>query len=329
MSAKALTVLLMGFGTCKILLEPKDILWELNRQLLKKDDEIGALQLVVAQKEADIQTLRGAAISPAIKLDLAKQELGELQRNIHMSQTKYEEEFFQRLKLQDEIMSLNQHIESLTQSHFKVTQELRARVSQSEALVLQLEEKLRSASRSSPTLTETVQKIQEASEAEMKRMQNQTENIYNQSAVTYLHCSLPVSTPGTPTRGSNCPYRGTPAMPLARRPGCSPAIAALPVTMTTPRPVLHPLPVSAPRDLLDCLGVDGHLPDSCLISHHELPLLPPGNRDSDLGADTGEKLCSYDLPKGRETCLSGTEDPAIAWAPKARGCVHRLLPHDR
>ncbi|KAM8973961.1 LOW QUALITY PROTEIN: lamin tail domain-containing protein 1 [Pelodytes ibericus] len=160
-------------------------LWELNRELLKKDDETGALQLVLAQKEAEIQTLRGAAISPSIQLDLAKQELAELHRHIKMAQEKYEEEFSQRLNLQNQILELTQHIENLNQNHSKDSHELRGRVSQSETLVLQMEEQLRNGSRNGPALMQTVQKIQEASEAEVKRLQNETESVYNQSLIEF------------------------------------------------------------------------------------------------------------------------------------------------
>ncbi|XP_068133688.1 lamin tail domain-containing protein 1 isoform X2 [Hyperolius riggenbachi] len=153
-------------------------LLEMNSDILKKDEEIRALQLLVAQKESDIQSLRGAAIAPSIQLDLARQEGRELQQSILMAQTKYEEEFCQRSALQDQLRELTHHIEDLNLIHAKEMQELRAQVEQSEALVLQLEDKLRSISRGNPTLMETVQRIQEASEAEVKRLQNETESTY-------------------------------------------------------------------------------------------------------------------------------------------------------
>ncbi|XP_075711898.1 lamin tail domain-containing protein 1 isoform X2 [Rhinoderma darwinii] len=169
-----------GF-TAALVSEYHDRIWEMNRDILKKDEEIRALQQLLAKKESDIQALKGAAISPTIQLEMAKHELGELQRNIVMAQTKYEEEFSQRLTLEEKVMELTQQIENLRSNHMKESQELRAQVSLSEALVLQLDDKLRRVSRGGPALMETVQKIQEASEAEVKRLQNETETVYSHS----------------------------------------------------------------------------------------------------------------------------------------------------
>ncbi|KAM5170326.1 lamin tail domain-containing protein 1 [Mantella aurantiaca] len=156
-------------------------LFEMSRDILQKDEEIQALQLVVAQQESDIQSMKGAAIAPSIQLDLTKQEMRELQGNLIMAQTKYEEEFSQRLSLQDQLRELTYHTDNLKQIHMKETQGLRAQVAQSQVLVLQLEDKLRSISRGGPALVEAVQRIQEASEAEVKRLQNETESVYNQN----------------------------------------------------------------------------------------------------------------------------------------------------
>ncbi|XP_040201547.1 lamin tail domain-containing protein 1 isoform X2 [Rana temporaria] len=154
---------------------------EMSRDILMKDEENRALQLVVAQQESDVQSLKSSAIAPSIQLDLAKQELRELQGSISMAQTKYEQEFSQRLALQDQLRELTHHIEDIKQIHVKETQELRAQVAQSQVLVLQLEDKLRSISRGGPALVEAVQRIQEASEAEVKRLHSETESVYNQN----------------------------------------------------------------------------------------------------------------------------------------------------
>ncbi|XP_069822593.1 lamin tail domain-containing protein 1 [Dendropsophus ebraccatus] len=169
-----------GFSTA-MASEYQNRIWEMNRDILKKDEDIRALQVLVAKKESEVQSLKGAAMSPSIQLEMARQELGELQRSIVMAQAKYEEEFSQRLTLEDNVRELTQQIEQLKHGHVTESQELRAQVLQSEALVLQLEDKLRRVSRGGPALMETVQKIQEASEAEVKRLQDQTETAYSQS----------------------------------------------------------------------------------------------------------------------------------------------------
>ncbi|KAM3926573.1 lamin tail domain-containing protein 1 isoform 2-T2 [Leptodactylus fuscus] len=161
--------------------EYQNRIWEMNRDIRKKDEDIRVLQILVAKKESDIQALKGAAISPTIQLEMAKQELGELQRNIVMAQTKYEEEFSQSLTLEQKVKEMTQQMEKLKYNHMKETQELRTQVAQSETLVLQLEDQLRRLSRGGPALMETVQKIQEASEAKVKRLQDETETVYSQS----------------------------------------------------------------------------------------------------------------------------------------------------
>ncbi|XP_040291501.1 lamin tail domain-containing protein 1 [Bufo bufo] len=169
-----------GF-TAALSSEYQNRIWEMNRDILKKDEDIQELQLLVANKESDIQALKGAAVSPTIQLEMAKQDLGELQRNLVMAQTKYEEEFSQRLTFEEKIKQLTQQLGKLKYNHMKDLQELRAQVAQSEALVLQLEDKLRRVSSGAPALVETVQKIQEASMAEVKRLQDETETVYSQS----------------------------------------------------------------------------------------------------------------------------------------------------
>ncbi|KAM4035339.1 lamin tail domain-containing protein 1 isoform 2-T2 [Anomaloglossus baeobatrachus] len=168
-------------NTTTILSDHQNRIWEMNRDILKKDEDLRELQLLVAKKESEIQALKGAAMSPSIQLEMAKQELGELQRNILMAQSRYEEEFSQRVALEERVLELTGQIEKLQGHHMKESQELRAQVAQSEALALQLEDQLRRTSRGGPGLMETVQKIQEASEAEMKRLQDQTETVYSQS----------------------------------------------------------------------------------------------------------------------------------------------------
>ncbi|XP_073423545.1 lamin tail domain-containing protein 1 isoform X2 [Dendrobates tinctorius] len=174
-----------GF-TAALLSDYQSRIWEMNKDVLKKDEDLREIQLLVAKKESDIQELKGSAISPSIQLEMAKQELGELQRSIVMAQTKYEAEFSQRLTLEERVAELSAQMERLQCHHVKESQELRAQVAQSEALTLQLEDKLRRMSHGGgPALMETVQKIQEASEAEMKRLHDETETVYSQSLLEF------------------------------------------------------------------------------------------------------------------------------------------------
>ncbi|XP_063785165.1 lamin tail domain-containing protein 1 isoform X2 [Pseudophryne corroboree] len=170
-----------GHSGTMLATEYQDRIWEMNRDIVKKDEEIRALQLLVAQQESNIQSLKNAAATPTIQLELAKQDLREVERNIHMAQAKYEEEFSQRVKLQEDLVELRHHTENINQLHMKESQDLREQVVRAEAFVLQLEDKLRTVSRGGPALMEIVQKIQDASEVEVKRLQNETETVYNHS----------------------------------------------------------------------------------------------------------------------------------------------------
>ncbi|XP_078503880.1 lamin tail domain-containing protein 1 [Lissotriton helveticus] len=161
--------------------EYQDRLFRLNTELMKKDEDLRSLQLYVAQKEADVLALRTSRSSPLVQLDLAKKELEDLQRNIMLCQKKYEEEYAMRQKLQEQMWECKDQLQYEKDLHLKESQEMRERVARSEMLILQLEEKLRAVSKPDPVLIETVQKIQESSEAEMRRFQEETEHVYNQN----------------------------------------------------------------------------------------------------------------------------------------------------
>ncbi|XP_069484580.1 lamin tail domain-containing protein 1 isoform X2 [Ambystoma mexicanum] len=161
--------------------EYQDRLIRMNTELMKKDEEMRNLQLYMAQKEADLLALRTSKTSPLVQLDLAKRELEDLHRSMMLCQKTYEEEFAMRQKLQEQLWECKDQLQYEKDLHLKESQEMRERVARSEMLILQLEEKLRAVSRPDPVLIETVQKIQESSEAEMKRFQEETERVYNQS----------------------------------------------------------------------------------------------------------------------------------------------------
>uniref|UniRef100_A0A803KCC4 LTD domain-containing protein n=1 Tax=Xenopus tropicalis TaxID=8364 RepID=A0A803KCC4_XENTR len=156
-------------------------LLELSRDLIKKDQEIRHLQLLMAQKEAEMQGLKTAAVTPSIQLDLAKQELKDLHQSLCGAQERYEEEHSKRLQLHDQVLDLTGRMDQMSDKHRQESEEMRDRIDQSEALVLQLEQKLRAATGGGSALMEAVQKIQEASEAEVKRLQQETESAYSLS----------------------------------------------------------------------------------------------------------------------------------------------------
>ncbi|XP_067415365.1 lamin tail domain-containing protein 1 [Emydura macquarii macquarii] len=149
--------------------------------LLKKDEDIKNLKLLVAQKETDLQELKAQRTLSSIQLDLAMKDLEELNKNILLSQRKYEEEFSQRLKLQDQVLQLKRQLENQKENCLQESKEMRQRLAWSEVLILQLEGKLHELSNGDPGSTAKVQKIQEANEAEVKQIQEETATAYHRN----------------------------------------------------------------------------------------------------------------------------------------------------
>ncbi|XP_044854269.1 lamin tail domain-containing protein 1 isoform X2 [Mauremys mutica] len=154
---------------------------ELDTVLLKKDEDLKNLKLLMAQKETDLQELKTQRTLSSIELDLAMKELEELNKNILMSQRKYEEEFSQRLKLQDQVLQLKHQLEHQKENCLQGSKEMRQRLAWSEVLILQLEGKLQELSNGDSDSMAKVQKIRETNEAEVKQIQEETATAYHQN----------------------------------------------------------------------------------------------------------------------------------------------------
>ncbi|XP_043943597.1 lamin tail domain-containing protein 1 isoform X2 [Protopterus annectens] len=154
---------------------------DLNAEVLQKDEEIRQLLLLLAQKDVDLQNARASVTTVSVQLDMNKKEVEELRRSVLEGQKKNDAEFSLRMVLQDHVQDLKNQLEFQNQTQARESQELRTRLEGSEALVLQLESKLRACNREDSVLVETVQKIREASEAELKRFQEEAETAYSQN----------------------------------------------------------------------------------------------------------------------------------------------------
>ncbi|CAM4446818.1 unnamed protein product [Lepidochelys olivacea] len=154
---------------------------ELDTIILKKDEDLKNLKLLMAQKEIDLQELKTQRTLSSVQLDLAMKELEELNKNILISQRKYEEEFSQRLKLQDQILQLKHQLEHQKENCLQESKQMRQRLAWSEVLILQLEGKLHEFSNGDSDSMAKVQKIREANEAEVKQIQEETATAYHQN----------------------------------------------------------------------------------------------------------------------------------------------------
>ncbi|XP_066446243.1 lamin tail domain-containing protein 1 isoform X2 [Eleutherodactylus coqui] len=136
--------------------------------------EVGSLR---EQLERSYRAQDGEGITTALVSEYQHRAL-IVSRACVTALRRYEDECSRRLTLEEEVMALAQQMEAQTCQHRQESQELRAQVGQSEARALRLEEQLR---RGGPAMMETLQKLQQASEAEVRRLQDQSETAYSQS----------------------------------------------------------------------------------------------------------------------------------------------------
>ncbi|XP_030069543.1 lamin tail domain-containing protein 1 [Microcaecilia unicolor] len=103
----------------QLAIDYKNRIMELSKELLMKDEGLRNLQLLVAQKEADLWETRSATSLSSAELQLTRKELEELHKNILLVQQKYQEEFFLRLQLQDQVTDLRNQLEYQKDSHLQ------------------------------------------------------------------------------------------------------------------------------------------------------------------------------------------------------------------
>ncbi|XP_038230526.1 lamin tail domain-containing protein 1 isoform X2 [Dermochelys coriacea] len=98
-----------------------------------------------------------------------------------MGDNRYEEEFSQRLKLQDQILQLKHQLEHQKENCLQESKQMRQRLAWSEVLILQPEGKLHELSNGDSDSMAKVQKIREANEAEVKQIQEETATAYHKN----------------------------------------------------------------------------------------------------------------------------------------------------
>ncbi|XP_041110917.1 lamin-B2-like isoform X2 [Polyodon spathula] len=88
-----------------------DRVTELNGLLLRKDEELRSQQLLLSQKERELEKKTDLTVSLSAKPDLGRSELEELHHRLQEVQFRYETEYSQRLQLQDEVSVLKHKLE--------------------------------------------------------------------------------------------------------------------------------------------------------------------------------------------------------------------------
>ncbi|XP_073173852.1 lamin tail domain-containing protein 1 isoform X8 [Lepidochelys kempii] len=122
-----------------------------------------------------------SASAPAGRGAGRKEGRKEASMRFPMGDNRYEEEFSQRLKLQDQILQLKHQLEHQKENCLQESKQMRQRLAWSEVLILQLEGKLHEFSNGDSDSMAKVQKIREANEAEVKQIQEETATAYHQN----------------------------------------------------------------------------------------------------------------------------------------------------
>lgn len=108
---------LNNLQNCQMATEYLDRVTELNGHLLRKDEELRSQQLLLSQKEKELEKKTDLTVSPSAKPDLGRNELEELHHRLQEIQFRYEAEYSQRLQLQDEVSVLKHKLELQQEGH--------------------------------------------------------------------------------------------------------------------------------------------------------------------------------------------------------------------
>ncbi|XP_055509549.1 lamin-B2-like [Leucoraja erinacea] len=160
----------------------------LNTAILQKEEEKKNLELLLCQKEAELRELQASAGKPAMELEELRRELQQLHLCLEEVQKKYEKEHRLNQELQATIHQLRCKLDLQHENHCQDMACMREKAAEAEALILELEEKLRRASMDDGGVMELLRKIREANNAEMQQYRYQTEQNYNQNVMDLTLC---------------------------------------------------------------------------------------------------------------------------------------------
>ncbi|XP_078408967.1 uncharacterized protein LOC144687076 [Cetorhinus maximus] len=172
----------------QLIAEFRESILALNTAMLQKEEEKKGMELMLCQKEAEVRELMNNASNPSSEVEDLKRELERLRSNLDDIQKKYEVEHKQNMELQCTVQQLRHKLERQQENHCQDMICMREKAAEADALIQELEEKLRRPSDDGGAM-KMLQKIREANEAEMRQYQRQTEQNYNQnvSCNSYHH----------------------------------------------------------------------------------------------------------------------------------------------
>ncbi|CAH1786270.1 unnamed protein product [Owenia fusiformis] len=163
--------------------------WENDRNK-RANDEVNVLSRNVAQRDQELHDAKMAIRAPMEELAQTKRLADEYSRQNGDLKYRYEAEQRQRLDAEDRCHHLKQKIDFDTNMHAKEIQELKDRLNQSATTILHLESKIRQLSVPDTTTPEVIQRVRDTAEAEIRRYQTESEEVFNRNMTQVQHQML-------------------------------------------------------------------------------------------------------------------------------------------
>ncbi|XP_069763762.1 lamin-B2-like [Narcine bancroftii] len=160
----------------------------LNTAILQKEEEKKCLELMLGQRETELKEVQMSVGKPAKELDELRREVQRLHSCLEEVQKRYEKEQKQTLELQATIQQLRCKLALQQDNHCQDMACTREKAAEAEALIQELEVKLRRASVEDGGAMEMLRKIRAANNAEMQQYRQRTEQNYNESVLDLTLC---------------------------------------------------------------------------------------------------------------------------------------------
>ncbi|XP_072922156.1 uncharacterized protein [Hemitrygon akajei] len=172
----------------QLIAEFRESILALNTAILQKEEEKKNLELLLCQKEAELRELQMSAGKPASQLEELRRELQKLNSCLEEVQKKYEKEQKQSQELQTIIQQLRCKLDLQQENHCQDMMCMREKAAEAEAVIQDLEDKLRKANMDDGGAMEMLRKIRESNHAEMQQYRQQTEQSFNQNVMDLTMC---------------------------------------------------------------------------------------------------------------------------------------------
>ncbi|XP_051786015.1 prelamin-A/C-like isoform X2 [Erpetoichthys calabaricus] len=170
---------LNNFHACQTALNYENRISTMNSELFRRDEELRNLRLLL--KENVNKGRSSSSVSMSSVYDLGSSDREELSQRFEEAKDRYENEYFHRLQLQDEVQMLKQKLELQEGFYSQESQKMRERISGSELYILQLEEQLAELKRKQTGLEEKVGETNAADETQPMWFNKEAEKDFSEN----------------------------------------------------------------------------------------------------------------------------------------------------